>query len=139
MNSWRSHEIQILINSAGKYTIREISDRLGKSVQSTTYHVKRLGLDFNKWSQEDLDFLKQNSFKFTVKQLAEKLNKGQYCVRRKIKELRLEILPHKRRWTEQELKFLITDFSLSQKSSILGRSKQAIMKKQWQANNEKTK
>lgn len=82
-------EIKFLVENKDKYTNEELAKRLGRSIDSVTHKLSRLGIarESYEWTEEKDNFLKDNIAKFSYRELAEKLGTTIPSVRARCKKL----------------------------------------------------
>lgn len=82
-------EIRFLEENMDKFTNEELAEKLGRSVDSITHKLSRMGIarESYEWTEEKDNFLKDNITKFSYRELAEKLGTTIPTVRARCKKL----------------------------------------------------
>lgn len=129
---WTDDEINILKKNYMEYTYEELASILNRSRVAVEEQIYKLNLPKkNFWSFEQEDFLRENYGKMTLEELSMALGKQIKTIDRKRKSLGLA--PQvSRRWTEEELNFLIdrwSTLSIQHIASKLNRSYNSVKKR----------
>ena len=76
--TWKNEDVEFLKNNYDKLSVRELSEKLGKSNKSIRSKLERMGIGLRKlnrqeifkWNKEQLDFLKTNYKTMTDREIA---------------------------------------------------------------------
>jgi len=132
---WTKEEIEFLRENADKMTIKEMAQRLGRSYEITVRTFRYLNLrgkGQRRWTPEEERILREEFSKGTpLKEIAEKLDRSYDSIKGKISSLNLKRRERHRRWTQEEISYLIAnkDKPIDELSSELGRTPTAVFSK----------
>jgi hypothetical protein len=126
---WSDEDVLIISVMVDFLTLKELSDRTGRSEGAVRRKLHDLGLRVkhhpprkkppSTWSDEDLKYLKSAVKSMTVRHIANRLNKPTSAVSYKLKQLGMPVrsvrgylrdgrksLPNGKKWTEKEKAYL---------------------------------
>lgn len=132
IKNYTNEELDYIKNNYFNMRIKDIADTLHKSVGSIGNAVRKMGLvkqEHHKWKADEIEFLKSNYIGMTSEEISNYINHSVDAINTMRDKLGLVRNPN---WTDEEVKFLVSNFSLMSHSDIgerLGKTQSAVTAK----------